>query len=121
MFENKLADDVRRRLGADALKVRVESARVLADLAPDVPRDRVAEALKPIFGIAWYGFGRLVRWSAGDPAGDGRRGRRCWSIVGTAPEAKTFKIFPRRSAKNYPALSDAIARRLGQAVVDKRG
>ncbi len=43
MFENKLADDVRRRLGPDALKVRIESARVLADLAPDVPRDRVAD------------------------------------------------------------------------------
>ncbi|MBK6879581.1 MAG: tRNA 4-thiouridine(8) synthase ThiI [Elusimicrobia bacterium] len=120
MFENKLADDVRRRLGPDALKVRIESARVLADLAPDVPRDRVAEALKPIFGIAWYGFGRLVRWSAGDPAWDAVE-TAVLELVGTAPEAKTFKIFPRRSAKNYPALSDAIARRLGQAVVDKTG
>ncbi|MBK7207696.1 MAG: tRNA 4-thiouridine(8) synthase ThiI [Elusimicrobia bacterium] len=120
MFENKLADDVRRRLGPDALKVRIESARVLADLAPDVPRDRVAEALKPIFGIAWYGFGRLVRWSAGDPAWDAVE-TAVLELVGTAPETKTFKIFPRRSAKNYPALSDAIARRLGQAVVDKTG
>ena len=120
MFENKLADDVRRRLGPDALKVRIESARVLADLAPDVPRDRVAEALKPIFGIAWYGFGRLVRWSAGDPAWDAVE-TAVLELVGTAPETKTFKIFHRRSAKNYPALSDAIARRLGQAVVDKTG
>lgn len=120
LFENKLADDVRRRLGPDALKVRIESARVLADLAPDVPRERVAEALKPIFGIAWYGFGRLVRWSAGDPAWDAVE-TAVLELVGATPEAKTFKIFPRRSAKNYPALSDAIARRLGQAVVDKTG
>ncbi len=119
-FENKLADDVRRRLGADAIKVRVESARVLADLVPDVPRERVAEALKPIFGIAWYGFGRLVRWSAGDPAGAAVEDA-VLDIVRQNPESKTFKIFPRRSAKNYPALSDAIARELGRAVVEKAG
>lgn len=118
LFENKLADDVRRRLGPDAVKVRIESARVLADLAPGVPRERVAEALKPIFGIAWYGFGGLVRWSAGDPAWEAVE-TAVLELVGATPEAKTFKIFPRRSAKNFPALSDAIARRLGQAVVDK--
>lgn len=119
-FENKLADDVRRRLGVDALKVRIESARVLVELAPAAPRERVAEALKPIFGIAWYGFGRLVRWSAADPAWAASE-EAVLEIVRQNPEAKTFKIFPRRSAKNFPAVSDTIARRLGQAVVEKAG
>lgn len=120
VFERKLAEDVRRRLGADAVKVRLESARVIVELAPQADRDRVAKILDPVFGIAWFGFGWLFPWAAEDQGWSAME-TAALDLIGRTPEAKSFKIFARRSAKNFPAVSQDICRRLGQTVIERTG
>lgn len=120
VFEAKLADDIRRRLGPQVLKVRIESARVLADLAPTADREKISLALEPVFGVAWYAFGVAFPWTAEDPGWAGLESAAL-AEVKRHPSATTFKVFARRSEKNYPLSSQDICRRLGEKVIQGAG
>jgi hypothetical protein len=64
VFERKFADDVRRRLGPLALKVRLDSARVLVEVAPG--KDRWRSGGFWIRYSAWRGT-PLDIWFPGPP------------------------------------------------------
>ncbi len=121
MFENKLAEDIRGRLAPrHAGKVRVESARVIVELAAGHDPREVRAGLDQVSGVAWYAFGQLFPWSPAAP-GEDLIEAAALDQVRAHPEAKTFKIFARRSAKTYPLTSGDICRQLGTFIVDKTG
>ncbi|MBL8022883.1 MAG: tRNA 4-thiouridine(8) synthase ThiI [Elusimicrobia bacterium] len=120
VFERKFAEDIRRRLGPNALKVRLESARVIAELPSPCFRENIERALEQVFGVAWYAFGTLFPWSPEDPGyekieaaalGEARRD----------PHLKSFRMNARRSIKTYPFSSQDICVRLGGAVMTGSG
>jgi thiamine biosynthesis protein ThiI len=120
VFERKFTDDIRRRLGDDALKVRLESARVIGELAPDASRERVGRALEQVFGVAWYAFGKIFQWTPED-TGFVHIETAAVSEARRHPAAKTFKVHARRSVKNYPLVSQEICVRLGESVIGATG
>jgi thiamine biosynthesis protein ThiI len=120
MFERKFTDDIRRRLGADALTVRLESARVIGELAPDASRERVGQALEQVFGVAWYAFGNLFPWTP-ESMGFAQIEEAALAQARRDPAVKTFKIHARRSVKNYPLVSQEICVRLGESVIQGVG
>lgn len=120
VFERKFADDIRRRLGADALTVRLESARVIGELAPGVSRERIGKALEQVFGVAWYAFGQLFPWSP-ENSGFAQIEEAALAQARRDLAVKTFKIHARRSVKNYPLVSQDICIRLGESVVKGAG
>lgn len=120
VFERKLTDDIRRRLGADALSVRLESARVIGELAPGASRERIGLALEQVFGVAWYAFGHLFPWAQGEMA-FAQIEAAALAQARRDPSVKTFKIHARRSVKNYPLVSQEICIRLGESVIKSAG
>ncbi|MBK8575550.1 MAG: tRNA 4-thiouridine(8) synthase ThiI [Elusimicrobia bacterium] len=120
MFERKFTDDIRRRLGADALTVRLESARVIGELAPDASRERVGHALDQVFGVAWYAFGKIFPWTPED-IGFAQVEAAALMEACRDPAVKSFKIHARRSVKNYPLVSQEICVRLGESVIGAAG
>jgi len=115
-----LADDIRRRLGALALQVRLESARVLVTPAPDVSREKISHLLEQVFGVAWFSFGKIFPWSSDHSGWDDIK-RASLGLVQENKEAATFKVFARRSVKNYPFLSQDICLRLGEEIIQGTG
>lgn len=120
VFERKFADDVRRRLGPLALKVRLDSARVIAELAPGTDRSKISRILDPVFGLAWFAFGFLVPWSS-ENDGLSEAETAAVALARAEPAIRTFKIETRRSSKKFPHLSHAVCVRLGDAVVSATG
>lgn len=120
VFERKFTDDIRRRLGADALKVRLESARVIGELAPEASRGRIGSALEHVFGVAWYAFGNIFPW-APENIGFAQMEAAALLEARRDPAVKTFKIHARRSVKNYPLVSQDICIRLGESVINGAG
>lgn len=120
VFERKFTDDIRRRLGADALSVRLESARVIGELAPDASRERIGQALENVFGVAWYAFGSVFPWTPSDGA-FAQIEESALAQARRDPAVKTFKIHARRSVKNYPLVSQDICIRLGESVIKGAG
>lgn len=120
VFERKFTEDIRRRLGADALKVRLESARVIGELAPGVSRERIGSALEQVFGVAWYAFGKIFPWAPED-IGFAQIETAALTEARRDPTVKTFKIHARRSVKNYPLVSQEICIRLGESVINGAG
>lgn len=120
VFERKFAEDVRRRLGPRAIKVRLDSARVIVELASGTNRAEIGRILDPVFGMAWYAFGYLVSWSS-ENDGLSESESAAVALARAEPSVRTFKIETRRSSKKYPHLSHAVCVRLGDAVVSATG
>lgn len=120
VFERKFTDDIRRRLGADTLKVRLESARVIGELAPEASRERIGRSLEQVFGVAWYAFGKIFPWISED-IGFPQIEEAALFEARRDPSVKTFKIHARRSVKNYPLVSQDICNRLGESVIKGAG
>lgn len=112
MFERKLMEDIRARLSPlHAGKVRLESARVLAELTENHSPDAVRAELGKVFGVAWFAFGRLLPWGPGNPGWDaladaavalvrsfpGRKRSRCLP----AGPSSVFRCLPRTSACSW--------------------
>jgi thiamine biosynthesis protein ThiI len=109
-FERRLRDDIAARLGPLAGKARVESGRVIIDLVPDAVPSAVHAALASAFGVAWYAFARVY------PRDLDAVEAATVALAATHPEARTFKIFARRSDKAFPWTSQEICNRLGKSV-----
>jgi tRNA uracil 4-sulfurtransferase len=114
-FERRLRDDVRARLGADAVEIKLDNGRLVAPLAADHDKERVREALKQVFGIAWHAFGRQV------PRDEASLKTFCVEAARGAEGAASFKVYVKRVDKAYPMSSDALARSLGAAVAEAAG
>jgi thiamine biosynthesis protein ThiI len=98
----------------------LESARVLVEPAPGASREKIARALEQVFGVAWFSFGKIFSWTPEDPGWEGMK-QAARELAAAAPAAKSFKVFARRSAKNHPAGSQEICRRLGGTVIEALG
>jgi thiamine biosynthesis protein ThiI len=119
-FERQFAEDIRRRLGSMALKVRLESARVIAELPSPYSRENIERSLDQVFGVAWYAFGTLFPWSPESPRFE-KIEEAALVEARRDPRLKTFRINARRSMKTYPLSSQDICVRLGGSVVAGSG
>jgi thiamine biosynthesis protein ThiI len=119
-FERQFAEDIRRRLGSTSLKVRLESARVIAELPSPYSRENIERSLDQVFGVAWYAFGTLFPWSPESP-GFQKIEEAALVEARRDPRLKTFRINARRSMKTYPLSSQDICVRLGGSVVAGSG
>jgi thiamine biosynthesis protein ThiI len=110
-FERRLMEDLRARLSPDQVqKVRLEQARVVAELAPGHSREVVTERMARVFGTAWFCFAQKI-----DKDLETLKAAAL-AAAQAAGAAKTFKIYCHRVDKTFPYSSQAVCIALGDWV-----
>lgn len=117
LFERRLLDDVRRALGRMAAGGRVEAGRIVVPLAEAAGEAEIEEAMRRVFGVAWWALATEVAcdWAAIRAAGVAE------AAGARAGGARTFAVRCRRAEKTFPMTSMEIERDLGAAIVEATG
>lgn len=116
-FERRLVENIREsisRLGVR--RVRRTNARILGELSKDVDEGLVSQAMRRIFGVAWFAFAYGVRSDF-----DEIQKTVLMLLRGRIENADSFKIETRRSYKAFPLSSVEVNERIGTEVVREFG
>jgi thiamine biosynthesis protein ThiI len=121
-FEDKLVEDIKRKLPASnaALSVRKERGRIVIKINDASAQEEITEALKRVFGIANFAFAYSCELNLGtikervlEILDDGAKDT---TFVTQSP---TFRITAIRSNKKFPTTSQKTNEEIGAYIVEK--
>jgi thiamine biosynthesis protein ThiI len=112
-FEEKLIENLKKALkDLDCREVRRISGRILVKLVDEAKEDKIREALKNVFGIAYFSFALACEQEVKVIK------KKAVELLGSK-KFKTFRIETKRSKKDFPLTSQEINEKVGAEIVEK--
>jgi thiamine biosynthesis protein ThiI len=112
MFEDRLLKNVRAALGGNLKRVYKRYGRLICELDKGSNLTLIKEVLQKLPGIAYFSFAHRAALDIE------KIKSRILEILGEK-KFKTFKIFAKRSYKEFPLTSLEINKVLGELVIEK--
>ncbi|NQU82823.1 MAG: tRNA 4-thiouridine(8) synthase ThiI [Parcubacteria group bacterium] len=111
-FEEKLVDNIKQALPEGSFKhVKRISGRILVYLSDGAKESEVGDALKTIFGLAYFAFAQQAEQSIESIS------QKAVEIL-KDEDFETFRIDAKRSNKEFALSSQEINEQIGGAVID---
>ncbi|MDI6883224.1 MAG: tRNA uracil 4-sulfurtransferase ThiI [Patescibacteria group bacterium] len=132
-FEEKLVENIKKSLeGLGYKKIKRISGRILIELKKEAKEDEIKEALKNVFGLAYFAFGvscpqeieavkkKALEIFKNKFLTNYRDGVNLLGFTGREDRPfRTFKIETQRSKKDFPLTSQEINEKIGEYVLKR--
>jgi len=112
-FEEKLIENLKKALaGLGCRKIKRISGRILVELDEKIKEDKIKEALKNVFGVAYFSFAVSCQQEIGIIK------EKVVELL-KSKKFKTFRIETKRSEKDFSLTSQEINEKVGEYVLGK--